>query len=200
MDSLLRDLDSYKDVWGGYMDEIDQGLQNLQTLKSEIYNVYADNGIGVVIMHKDMPEIPGPVLHREFGFSVDRYLLIRNERPNTDKFRYKYLMNGHGWAPTVQRYNLKKPYVEKLMLRLKEFTGVKWVKAEGLTGLVQSEGVVDMDPEDVVEVFVESDSTLRTLAVLDRTLEAMDDPTKQSKDDDVLSGDKLKRAKKKVRY
>eukprot|EP00466_Bigelowiella_natans_P005420 jgi/Bigna1/75729/fgenesh1_pg.36_\ len=154
MDNLLENLNSYEDLWGPYMKEIEQGQKNLEVLLSEPYRVYEDNGIAVVLMTQGMDDIPGPVLHKQFGFSNDRFLLAKQQEADTDKYTYKYVMNGHGWAPTKQRPNLKKPYVERLISKLDKSTGgVKWAKAPGLTGLVESKGVVDMDHEDVVDIF-----------------------------------------------
>jgi len=182
------------------MKEIEQGQKNLEVLLSEPYRVYEDNGIAVVLMTQGMDDIPGPVLHKQFGFSNDRFLLAKQQEADTDKYTYKYVMNGHGWAPTKQRPNLKKPYVERLISKLDKSTGgVKWAKAPGLTGLVESKGVVDMDHEDVVDIFATTDNTLRTLAVLKRELASTDDPTAKAADD-IFSSDKLGRSKKQLRY
>lgn len=201
MESMTDNIDQYEMLWGPYMAEIAQGIQTVEKLRADVENMYIDNSIAVVILPYGTIEPPGPVLQKTFGHAVDRYLIATEIEPDSENYTYRYDRVGHAWAPTKQRNPRPMPYVQRLVLRLKESTGVEWTAdVPGMVGVCQSINPSDMEVEEVVAVLREWDNTLTTNKKISQRLEKMSNSNaKNANKDDVLSADKLGK-KKSLRY
>jgi hypothetical protein len=88
-----------------------------------------------------------------------------------------------------------------------EATGGQWISDTdaSVTSLIKTQGILDMDPDEIVLALVAGDSTLRNNRVLEQTMEKIEDQINKKEpdrkgSDDVLSGSKLKRSKEQLRY
>ncbi|GAB5357423.1 hypothetical protein AAMO2058_000373500 [Amorphochlora amoebiformis] len=207
MESILKDIDRYEELWGPEVERVTEDIKLINQLSLDAENLINDNAIGVIRLPEGIDDISRPALSRHFGIGIDRFLIATCQKEDSDRFKYRYEMVGHAWAPTIQRPNHEKPYIEKLQVALKEATGVQWEKADGLTGLIYSTKEIDMDPDEVVRVIHENDTTLRNLKKLAQKVSQNFDKQAQFKKakaredkEDLLSGDKLGRKKKNLRY
>jgi hypothetical protein len=151
---LAHHLDDRRDLWGAEWDQLQAGLQALES-----HRVRADRHghIGVLRHAPNEPELPGAILARLFLPEARRYLLAFDQGDGT--FTYRYERPRYAWADTVVRPQCPAPDTTAIGLAL----GPAWTAEDlpGLTGILQTLLPIPIDPDRLADRLQELDPAAR---------------------------------------
>lgn len=129
--TLLRELPERSDLWGAEWDQLRGAADALSRgrLHAERFE-----DIGLFRHAPGEPEVPGPLLARQFLPGAQRYLLAFEQIDG--RFLYRYERPRYAWAVTVVRPPCPAPDASRIAGAL----GSAWTTEDmpGLTGIVQT--------------------------------------------------------------
>ncbi len=140
---LVRRLDERRDLWGREWDDLQASVA---ALESGRLRAQRRDAIGIMVHAEGQPEVPGPLLARQFLPGAVRYLLVFER--DGGQFDYRYERPHYAWADTVVRPVLPEPDASALAAAL----GPAWTAAglPGMTGIVRSRVPLKEPPDALV--------------------------------------------------
>jgi hypothetical protein len=141
---LAHHLDDRRELWGAEWDQLQASMRALEAGRLRAERL---GRIGLMRREPGVPEVPGPILARQFLPHVDRYLLAFEQGSGT--FDYRYERPRYAWADTVVRPSCPAPDAAAMARAL----GPAWTSEDlpGLTGIVQTIHAIDEAPEQVAQ-------------------------------------------------
>jgi hypothetical protein len=140
---LIHRLDERRDLWGKEWDDLQAAVKALEWGR---LHAQRRGAIGIMIHANGQPEVPGPLLARQFLPGVGRYLLVFKREDG--QFAYRYERPRYAWADTVVRPVLPQPDAGALADAL----GPEWTDAglPGMTGIVRTRVPVKEPPDALI--------------------------------------------------